>query len=165
MHDVTQTNLKKLDSLCDRFCKKWLSMPRSATPAILHLSSGLNIKSISQLYKECHSINHVSSRLKADSNVNAALTSKIERESAWARKDSITVYSENLFKESAKDIGDTSPCTQKQLSQVKTKVKKVISDEFNSYWCEHVKGLAVQGSFLGLLNLEKKLPNMAFYFI
>ena len=64
VHDVTQTNLKKLDSLCDRFCKKWLSMPRSATPAIPHLSSGLNIKSISQLYKECHSINYVSSRLR-----------------------------------------------------------------------------------------------------
>ena len=60
-----------------------------------------------------------------------------------------------MFKESAKDIGDTSPCTQKQLSQVKTKVKKVISDEFNSYWCEHVKSLAVQGRFLELLNLEK----------
>ena len=130
-------------------------MPRSATPAILHLISGLNIKSVSQLYKECHSINHASSRLKADATVNAALSSKIDRESTWVKKDSITVYSESLFLETAKDCETTNPCTSKSLNQIKTGVKRAISKEFDSYWSEHVKGLAVQGRFLELLNCEK----------
>ena len=28
VHDVTYSNLTKLDSLCNKYCKKWLSMPR-----------------------------------------------------------------------------------------------------------------------------------------
>ena len=73
-------------------------MPRSATTAFLHMDVGLNIKSIKHLYKECHAFSHTTSRLKADSNVNVALDNKLHRESAWSRKGSIIVYSENCIK-------------------------------------------------------------------
>ena len=76
VHDVTDTNLTKLDSLCNKYCKKWLYMTQSATTAFMHMRVGLNIKSIKQLYKECHALSHTTSRIKADSNVNATLDNK-----------------------------------------------------------------------------------------
>ena len=155
VHDITNSNLKKLDALCDRYCKTWLSMPRSATPAILHSNVGLNIKSISQLYKECHAVNHATSRVKAGKHVNEALNSKLERESTWERKGSITVYSENVLHNALQSNEAKDKVGPNLLKTVKNSVKKSVSEEYNSYWSEHVKGLAVQGKFLELLHCEQ----------
>ena len=58
--------------------------------------------------------------LNTDVTVNAALSSKFDRESTWVKKDSITVYSEKkMFLETAKDI---YPCSNKVLNQIKTGV-------------------------------------------
>ncbi len=73
VHDIMNTNLKVLDNMVDKQLKSWLHIPPSGTRAILHCKEGLNIKSISHLYRECHGISHTSSRLKADSTVNIAL--------------------------------------------------------------------------------------------
>ncbi len=66
VHDISGTNLKKQDSMTDGMIKMWLSMPTSGTLAIIHANEGLNIKSISHLYKETHVNSHATSRLKAD---------------------------------------------------------------------------------------------------
>ena len=47
VHDLPITHLKKLDSLADKFLKKWAGLPKCATTAVLHLNSALNIKNIS----------------------------------------------------------------------------------------------------------------------
>ena len=97
IHDVPKTHLMKLDTMVDQYLKKWAGLPRCATTAILHLDTALNIKNISTLYAECHAVTHAATRLKGDSRVNSALDNKIRRESAFVRKNSITVASESVF--------------------------------------------------------------------
>ena len=152
VHDITNTNLNKLDALSDKYVKKWLNMPPSGTLAIIHTAEGLSIKSLSHLYKETHAISHASSRLKADRQVNVALDSRIDRERQWSRKGSITVFSEDHFQNSISDIPGEPD--QSNINIVKSHVKKSISQEIQDMWYNHIKGLTVQGRFLDLLHLE-----------
>jgi hypothetical protein len=154
VHEITTTNLAKLDALGDRYLKKWLAMPQSGTMAIAHSKHGLGIKSFTQIYKEAHAISHTTSRLKADKTVNDALDSKITREQNWTRKESIAVYSENHYA-NAQDDSIQSNITSKHMQTVKNKVKANVNQEFQDLWTNHIKGLAVQGRFLEILALEK----------
>ena len=97
VHDLPVTYLKKLDTSTDQFLKKWAGLPRCATNAILHLCTALNIKKISTLYTETHTVTHCSTRLKGDQLVNLIMDNKIERESKLQRKKSITVTAENIY--------------------------------------------------------------------
>ncbi len=128
-------------------------MPRSATPAMLHCREGLNIKSITHLYKECHSISHATSRLKGDARVNAALDSKAEHEQSWTRKQSITCYSEQqLVRAGGADMDNP---TTANLEKTKRTIKKNISDDFASLWVQRIQPLVVQGRFLELLHIQE----------
>ena len=50
VHNLNETHLKHLDTFTDKFIKKWSGLPPSATNAVIHLRTGMNIKSISELY-------------------------------------------------------------------------------------------------------------------
>ena len=73
VHTLTQTHLKLLDILTDKAIKRWSGIPRSATNVLIHLKEGMNIKSISQLYTETHTLSHVRTRLQGDATVNNAI--------------------------------------------------------------------------------------------
>ncbi len=66
-------------------------MPPSGTHAIIHTKEGLNIKSISHLYKETHTISQGTLRLKADTQVNVAHDTRLEHEIKWTPKNSVSV--------------------------------------------------------------------------
>ena len=121
--------------------------------AIIHTQEGLNIKSLSHIYKESHVVSHATSRLKADSQVNAALDSKVTRERGYTRKGSISTASEDCFQNSAHDIPDEPNKTY--IETVKKRVKQNIEQEINSTWINHVKSLTVQGRFLEILSIEQ----------
>jgi hypothetical protein len=76
IHDITQTDLKVLDRFTDKYLKKWAGVPQCTTNALFHLRTGLDIKSISQLYEVCHCMSHARTRLRGDDQVNHVLTSK-----------------------------------------------------------------------------------------
>ena len=97
VHDLPHTHLQQLDRLANQYLKKWAGLPRCATTAILHLNTALNIKDISTLYKEAHSVTHCSTRLRGDYKVNLALDNRLERESNYTRKKSITVEAETIY--------------------------------------------------------------------
>ena len=86
VHNLTSTSLTKLDRLTDKYVKKWSGLPPSATNAILHMPEGLNVRSISELYRETHTVSHARTRLKGDQIVNTVINSTIERESQYTRK-------------------------------------------------------------------------------
>ncbi len=140
--------------MADCFIKKWLHIPPSGTLAVIHAPEGLNIKSLSHLYKEVHAVAHSTSRLKADQAVNTALTSRISRESQWTHKGSITAYSEEQFVAAQ---AETSPQqnTRRNVESVKAKVKLNIAEEFHEMWTKHIKTLTVQGRFLEILSMEE----------
>ena len=128
MHEVTNTNLAKLDALTDRHIRKWLKMPPSGTMAVVHSYEDLNIKTLAHIYKESHAISHATSRMKADSIVNRALTSRPSREEQWTRKGSVTVYCEDQFSR-AVESPQPKQFHRKEQEKSKTKIKKNINDE------------------------------------
>ncbi len=86
VHEVTQTNLTLLDTYLNQYLKKWAGLPQSATPAILHVDQYCAIKSIKELYEECHATAYCSIRMKGD---DLALDSKLQCEKTWSHKQSI----------------------------------------------------------------------------
>ena len=143
VHELTSTSLDKLDALANRYVKRWTHLPRSATPAVLHLPCFLDIKSIKCLYHECQTAAYVSSRLKADHKVQNALDSKLKREAHWTRKSSVTVKSQAVFESLPTE---NNPNSKYLIKTAKDNVKK----DFIEHWKSHVKSLLMQGNFLRL---------------
>ena len=153
VNDMTKTHLDNLDSLVRRYIKKWAGLPRPGTVSFLHMPQGLNIKTVSDLYMECHALAHISSRIKADEAVNHCLDSRIQRESQWTHKISHATQCEQLFTDLQND-SDISNITLTNHS-AKTQIKKTLQQTTSDYWYQHVKSLSVQGRFLELLVLEE----------
>ena len=99
-------------------CSRWAGLPRCATTAVLHLNSALNIKNISALYLEAHTLSHTATRLKGDNRVNLALDNRLDRESGYRRKKSVTVEAESVFKSAfgQNTIQGEIPGTTKKIS-------------------------------------------------
>ena len=80
IHDIHMTHL---DHPAKGFLKKWLNFPTRGVTDIPYL---LSIKAPSQLCMEGHLGNYALMRIKADSTVNLALNSRLERENLWTNK-------------------------------------------------------------------------------
>ena len=134
----------------------------------------MDIKKISTLFKETHSVTHSSTRLSGDKKVNFALDSKIERESTFIRKKSVTVQAEHLFNSAfnlncvqgevptdpanltLSGLGEIeTPPPSKFISEVKQDVKSKVLVNENDHTFDHVKTLVKQGKFLELTYIEK----------
>ena len=167
IHTLTETHMKQLDTLTDKAIKKWSGLPPSATNAIIHMEQGLGVKSISELYTECHAVSHTRTRLKGDSIVNAAINATLERESEYTRKQSTCIAAEEIFQQSLQTntVLDTIPTfTGERAASLKNQfdckvsdsVKAALAEARRHKWVEHVKQLAVQGNFLSLAAAEKE---------
>ena len=183
VHDLPQSYLSKLDTMTDQYLKSWAGLPRSATNIILHQSTAMNIKKISTLYTEAHSVTHCSTRLKGDRLVNSVLDNKLQRESKLQRKLSITVTAEKYYQTAAGrnsvqgeipgitlegEIcesdnrpltllggGVQSKATMKYIEDVKADVKSLVQVNENEKMLKHVQSLVKQGKYLELSQLEQ----------
>ena len=108
VHDLPKQNLRKLDTFTDKFLKKWCGLPPSATNAILHMKTGMDIPSITEIYTLSHCLAHLRTRRLGDAKVNLSLDSKLQRESQWTRKESITCYAENQYIKAANQTSQAS---------------------------------------------------------
>ena len=165
VHDITETHLKKLDTLTDKRVKKWAGLPPCATNALLHLPSGLDLKCILQLYTEAHIISHTRTRLQADSDVNHVLNSRVERESQYTRKKCITPIAEEEYLKALSrntvqqeipdfDYENGERDQHKFFNDIREEVKSSLYCTNKEKWTEHVKGLVQQGKFLELASAE-----------
>ena len=96
-------------------------MPPCATNASLHMRTGLEIKSISELYEEAHCVNNARTRRVGDNLVNHALTSKVTREANQTRKKSVEVTAETIYEQALRmnTVGGAVWCVHTQtLSSV-----------------------------------------------
>lgn len=75
VHELTISSLKSLDALCNRYLKKWSGIAHSANPHILHVNHTVGLKSIEELYHLSQTSAFISSKMKADGTVQAALNS------------------------------------------------------------------------------------------
>ena len=148
VNDMSDTQLKSLDSLTNRYLKKWSGLARPATLAFIHMPQFLNVMSISDLYLQSHALSYAKARFHSDPNVIACLDSALDRESKWTGKKSTIVKCNELWsevKDSAHSVGS-----------VKTQTKSLLRNETSSEWASHVQSLAVQGTFFELVTLESK---------
>ena len=158
IHDITQTDLKVLDRFTDKYLKKWAGVPRCTTNSLFHLRTGLGIKSISQLFEECHCMSHARTRLLGDDGVNHVLTSKVNRESSQVRKRSITVVAKKDYEHAMRmnTVGGDRPMfgqyweqdEEEFLTSIKDQVKTNTLIRREEDMVEHVKTLTKQGDFL-----------------
>ena len=135
VHTLTKTQLQALDTLTDKAIKRRVGLPRSATNAVIHMPQALDIKSISQLYTEMHTVSHVRTRLQGDATVNAAIDCTLEREGSWTTKQSTTVQCEVAL-DTAKDIVNNAESEVPSVSKkcdynksVKSAVRKHMAAE------------------------------------
>ena len=165
VHEITSTDLKKLDNLTNKYLRKWAGMPPCTTSAIIHLRTGLDIKSISSLYEEAHCVSHARTRLLGDSLVNHALNSKINREVHQIRKKSVTVTAEKDYEQAMRlnTVGGDRPMFgelwQREESEfndsIREEVKLMCHIRKETSHIEHVNTLVKQGDFLKLAENEK----------
>ena len=107
VHELTPSSLKVLDSLSNIYLKKWAGLPNCTTMKVVHSSASLNISIISDLYLLCHALEVTNCRMKADSVVNLALDSTIEREGANKKTSAITIEAQKLFEEAAQMVASS----------------------------------------------------------
>ena len=144
VHDLTSSNLQVLDRGAEQFLKKWLGIPRhGANTAMLHMSRGLNIQTVSGVYCQAHCASYSRSRCNADELTNLALDLKLQRESAWVRKISIT--------KQCADVHATAVMNSETLVGTKlnpllgSPVGKTLKLDTDKYWKEVVEPLLSQG--------------------
>ena len=86
IHDLNTTQIKRLEDLTHRHLKKWFGIPQGGSWCLVHEGHGLNIKSISHLYKESRTLSLANMRYYSDAHVRHALESKENREAEWKKK-------------------------------------------------------------------------------
>ena len=136
----------RLDRMSEQYVKKWFGIPKhGANTALVHMSRGLNIQRISDVYRQAHSASYSRSRCKADNVTNLALDLKLNRESEWTRKISITKQCENIH---SRAVGaNVNP----PWNSVQSDVKTILKEEVDDHWKSVVEPLLSQGDFARLL--------------
>ena len=155
VHKLSATNLDKMDSMCNRYLKKWCGLSRSASPNILHIPQFTDIPSVKAIYLQCHATALASSRIKADHIVNQALDSKLDRERQWSNKFSVAMYSQNALATAQSTL---DPAKAYNLPTVKRTLVKSIKSEISESWNNHLKSLIQRGHFLRIYEQEQGDP-------
>ena len=125
----------------------------------------MGLKTPSQLYLEGHAGNYMSCKVKADTIVNLALQSQLNRESQWVGKSSTIVQCQNIFERveencmipTAENCANLQITLEKQLPILKEATRNEVQLVYLNKWNERVKSLVMQGDFLNLLISEQSL--------
>jgi hypothetical protein len=109
IHDLTKTDLKKLDDLTHRYLKSWLGMPQSGSFLPVHSGLGMDVKSVSHLYKESRSLEIVRALVQGDNIVQTTVRAKVQHEQGWTRVSAISVRAaETVLSSMEPVIGDAA---------------------------------------------------------
>ena len=156
VHELTDTQLDKLDHMHTNTIKSFLGLPsRGPTPAIIHSPDGLGFPKISDLYLESHTLAYARCKVKADDRVVHALKSKLNRESKWKRKKN--KFGSNRWHEQyelAANQATANDSEEPKWSKVKQIVKNLVTVNRLEFWREYIKPLVQQGNMLKLIDLE-----------
>jgi hypothetical protein len=97
VHDLTATDLGKLDALAVKYLKSWLGLVRPATVGFLFHSKIFAFQSFSDVYSIAHITTHARLSKSADRAVRAALLNRVERESDWSRRTSTALLAQSFL--------------------------------------------------------------------
>ena len=156
VHELTDTQLDKLDHVHTNTIKAFLGMPpQGPTPAILNSPDGLGFPRLSELYVESHTMAYARCMVKADSRVLHALKSKLDREAKWKRKK--TRYGSTIWKNNYDQATDrfSDNIESSRWSAIKQSVKESVTQNRTVFWRDYIKPLVQQGNLLKLVQLKK----------
>jgi hypothetical protein len=91
IHDLTKTDLGKLDALSNRYLKSWLGMTQGGSFLPVHFGLGMDVKSVSHLYKESQSLDIVRALIRGDHTIQTTVQAKFQHEQKRTRKSAISV--------------------------------------------------------------------------
>jgi hypothetical protein len=91
IHDLTKTDLGDLDALTNSYLKSWLGMPQGGSFLPVHSGLGMDVKSVSHLYKESRSLDIVRTLIQGDHTVQTTVQAKVQHDQKWTRKSAISV--------------------------------------------------------------------------
>ena len=178
VHEIQSGDLDSLDVFTDQFLKKWCGLARCATRMVLHCPTALDIPSVSALYREAHTVAHVTARLKADIEVQDALNNKLEREREIVKWNPIIVQAEQMYEQAmqanaplgqtptdlhqfnlegvgAMEVPPDAPKSPLFIEKVKDTAKAYVRGDETADMHEKAKTLISQGRFLDLSLQEK----------
>ena len=129
------------------------------------MKEGMDIKSITQMYTEAHTVSHVRTRLQGDIRVNNVINCTLEREGSWTTKKSTAVECETSYITALNlcAIGGEAPTfsgeqasklQQKFNLSVRKQVRTNLLMNHSEKIHDKVKFLAVQGRNLALAAAE-----------
>ena len=151
IHNLTKTNITCLEALCHKYLKSWSGIARCGNTDIIHSNRYLNILSISELYDQCQTTAHISSRAKGDKLVNAALDSRLNHELEWSRKLSTAVTSEDAYNIAAAKCNIVGQTKHKAKDTLTKYAKKCISSNNQKTYQDRLGNLQMQGELLRLI--------------
>ena len=147
VHDLTKTQLSKLDSLSATYVKKWLEFPsRGATTAIIHSPSGLNIPKLSEVYFECHCTSIAHGLTRADSRVQAVVEQKLDRELSYTNKSYGNIEAAIIVESALSSASDGS------WKALQRSLRSEVREERDNKWSKKAQTLLVQGEYLSMLH-------------
>ena len=150
IHTLTKTDLLNLDALCHKYVKQWCNISHPGNTDIIHIDKFLNIPSISELYDQSQISAYISSRVKGDKVVNAALDSRLNHEQQWSRKYSTTTACDKAFKSALAKSNITDLPNHKAKEIVTKQAKKDTKAHYQKEHRERLEGLEMQGELLRL---------------
>ena len=149
VHHLGVTHLEKLDALQNRYLRKWLKLPPSATRPILS-SEVFGFGQISLVVEKARVGAYARMREKADDRVLAVLDCRIAREGTLL-KDSMkpTIRADEIYssvKEKSPELGVKQVIKASRQRVVEAHEKKCL---------EHLSKLTVQGKFSNIIKLQE----------
>ena len=130
------------------------------------MKEGMDIKSISEMYMESHTLSHARTRLQGDAAVNNVINCTLAREASLTSKKCTTEEAEASFSRAIQlntvqgEIPEFSGERATQLqhnfnSNIRNEIKRHMQSSRDSVWREHIKSLTVQGKTLALAAAEQ----------
>ena len=149
VHYLGVTHLEKLDALQNRYLRKWLNLPPSATRPILS-SEVFDFGQVSLVAEKARVGAYVRMREKADDRVLAVLDCRIARENTL-QKDSMkpTVRADNIYTSVKEKSPDVEPKQVVKLS------RNQVVEEHEKKSLEHLSTLTVQGKFSNIIKYQQ----------
>jgi len=150
VHSLTKSDIENLDSICHKYIKKWCGIARCGNTDIIHSDKFLNIPSIAETYEQCQASAYISSRIKGDTIVNAALDSKLAHETTWTKKRSTIVTCHKTFTTSLEKSSIEGQDKYKAKETVAKQAKKLIKKHHQDLHNQKLGSLPMQGELLRL---------------
>ena len=124
-------------------------MQRIATYSIIHIKTGLDLRSILELYMEEHATSHARNRLKGDSVVNHVIDTTLEKGRQLHKEKVQISFIDILHMNTVQGqypcfTGDRAQHLQNTFScKVQEQVRNWVRFDTQEKWEEHVRSITV----------------------